>query len=60
MENCCNPKLMALKLIILGLILVLVRLYTTWDIWIVIGIIVIIKALIMLIMPMPAPVKKGR
>ena len=52
MENCCNPKLMALKLVILGLILILVRLYTSWDIWIVLGVIVIIKALIILIMPM--------
>lgn len=51
MENCCNPKLMALKLLILGIILILVRLYTSWDIWVVLGVIVIIKALIIFLMP---------
>lgn len=56
MEHCCNPKLMALKLVILGLVLILVRLYTAWDIWIVLGVIVILKALMILIMP----VKKRR
>jgi len=57
MEHCCSPKLMALKLIILGLVLVLVRyFYPTWDIWIVLGVIVIIKALLILVMP----IKKKR
>jgi len=50
--DCCNPKMMALKMLILGIILILVRLYTSWDIWVVLGVIVAIKGLIMLIMPM--------
>lgn len=51
MEGCCSPKLMALKLLILGIILIAVRLYTAWDIWVVLGVIVIIKALIIFAMP---------
>ncbi len=51
MDNCCTPRCIAAKLLILGIILVLVRLYTQWDIWIVLGVILIIKAIIMFIMP---------
>jgi len=46
-----NPKHIAIKLLVIGLILVLVRLYTSWDIWVVIGAILIIKAIILFIMP---------
>ena len=38
-------------MLVLGLVLVLVRLYTAWDIWIVLGAILIIKAVVMFVMP---------
>ncbi len=49
--ECCTPKCMAVKMLVLGLVLVLVRLYTAWDIWIVLGAILIIKAVVMFVMP---------
>jgi len=52
MEYCCKPSFIAIKLLVLGLVLILVRLYTAWDIWVVLGVILIIKAVLVLIMPM--------
>lgn len=49
--ECCTPRGIALKLLIVGLVLVLVRLYTAWDIWVVIGTILIIKAVVLFMMP---------
>lgn len=40
-------KHMACKLLIVGIVLILVRLYTSWDMWIVIGALLVIKSLIM-------------
>jgi len=40
-----------MKLLVAGLILVLVRNYTNWDMWIVVGALLIIKAVILFIMP---------
>jgi hypothetical protein len=47
----CQPKCMAVKLLIIGLILILVRLYTAWDIWVVLGAILIVKAVVLFFMP---------
>jgi len=47
-----NPRFMATKLLVLGIVLIVVRLYTEWDIWVVFGVIVIIKAILMFIMPL--------
>jgi len=47
----CSPRCIASKLLILGLVLVLARLYTEWDIWVVIGTILIIKAVVLFLMP---------
>ena len=49
--ECCTPKCMAVKMLVLGLVLILVRLYTAWDIWVVLGAILIIKAIAMFFMP---------
>jgi len=46
-----NSKGMAAMMLIVGIILVLVRLYTTWDIWVVLGILAIIKAIILFASP---------
>jgi hypothetical protein len=51
MEDCCTPKCKAIKMLIFGLILILVTLYTTWNIWVVLGVLLIIKAIIMFFMP---------
>lgn len=51
MDNCCTPRCMAIKLLVLGIILILVRLYTSWDIWIVLGVLAIIKAIMLFAMP---------
>ena len=47
----CKPQCMAVKLLIIGIVLILVRYFTSWDIWIVLGAILIIKAVIMFFMP---------
>lgn len=50
MEN-CSPKCMASKLLIAGIILILTRLYTSWDIWVVIGSLLVIKGILLFVMP---------
>ncbi|MBU1198960.1 MAG: hypothetical protein KKF46_08515 [Nanoarchaeota archaeon] len=47
----CTPQCMAAKMLVFGIILILVRLFTTWDIWVVLGALLIIKAIIMFIVP---------
>ncbi len=47
----CTPACKGMKLLLLGVILILVRYFTAWDIWVVIGVLMIIKALMLFIMP---------
>jgi hypothetical protein len=51
---------MATKLLIFGIILVLVRIYTSWDIWVVIGALLIIKAIVLFIKPECPCTEKGK
>jgi uncharacterized protein YjeT (DUF2065 family) len=46
-----TPKCIGMKMLVLGIVLILVRLYTTWDIWVVLGVLAVIKGLILLLMP---------
>jgi len=41
----------ATMLLIVGIILIVARLYTTWDIWVVIGGLLVVKAICIYIMP---------
>jgi hypothetical protein len=62
MEECCSHKVWGWKLLVLGLVIILVRLCTAWDIWVVLGVIVAIKGLWMLLAHMnherPAKTRK--
>lgn len=46
-----NHKHIAVKFIIAGLVIIGVRIYTSWDIWVVIGALLIIKALYLFTLP---------
>jgi len=53
-DICCGgtcPRCWAGKLIVIGVVLILARIYTNWDIWIVVGTIILLKGLLMLVMP---------
>ncbi|MBS3075145.1 hypothetical protein J4429_01670 [Candidatus Pacearchaeota archaeon] len=47
----CDSKMMALEMLVLGIVLILVRMFTVWDIWIVLGALAIIKAIMLFVMP---------
>ena len=47
----CTPRCMAMKLLVMGIVLILVRLYTAWDIWIVIGALLVVKGVLLFMMP---------
>ena len=51
MDN-CTPQCRAMKLLVFGLVIVLVRyFYPGWDIWMVVGVLLVIKALMLFIWP---------
>ena len=47
-----DPKCMAMELLVLGVILIVVRTYTNWDIWVVVGALLVLKALWIYFNPM--------
>jgi hypothetical protein len=47
----CTTQCKAGKMLVFGIILVLVRMFTDWDIWLVIGVLLIVKALSLFLMP---------
>jgi hypothetical protein len=59
MDSYCTPTCKGIKLLIAGIILILVTMYTNWNIWIVIGVLLIIKAVMMFIMPV-CPCNKNK
>ena len=40
----------AIMMFVFGLVIILARLYTTWDIWVVVGAMMILKAVFMVVM----------
>lgn len=53
-----NMKHIAALPLVIGIVIILVRLYTNWDIWVVIGVLLIIKAIMMFKHPCCKPKKK--
>ena len=47
----CSTQCKAMKMLVFGSIILLTRIYTTLDIWIVIGCLLVFKAIILLLMP---------
>ena len=56
----CSPNAMGLKLLILGVIIILVRIFTPWDIWVVLGVLLVIKAIIIFLMQTKSSPKKRK
>ncbi len=54
----CKPQCMASKVLVVGILLILVRMYTVWDIWVVIGALLIVKGLWLFAMPVCPCTKK--
>ncbi|MEK6921468.1 MAG: hypothetical protein AABX82_06285 [Nanoarchaeota archaeon] len=54
----CKPQCAAIKMVVAGLVLIGVRMYTTWDIWLVIGAMLAIKGALLFVMPVCPCTKK--
>jgi len=50
----------AMCMIVAGIVLILVRMYTAWDIWVVLGALAIIKGIMIKMMPNCCSIKKKR
>ncbi|MBI2659207.1 hypothetical protein HYX05_03880 [Candidatus Woesearchaeota archaeon] len=66
-DCCCGmcSKCHAGKYIVLGLVLVVNQMYLGWDIWVVLGVLLILKGILKWVKPNcphcePMPMKKGR
>lgn len=53
-----HMKHVAVASLVIGIIIILVRIYTNWDIWVVIGVLLIIKSILMFKHPCPTEKKK--
>ena len=68
MADCCCgmcTKCHASKYIVVGLVLLANQLYLKWDIWVVIGALLVLKGVLKLVKPNcphcePMPMKKGK
>jgi len=66
--SCCGGvcgKCHAGMAIVIGLILVINQLYVEWDIWVVVGVLIILKGIMKIVKPTcghceEAPAKKGK
>ena len=58
--ECCNKWWKAIILLIVGLIFIYTQLYTTMNIWVVIGVLIIIKAIVVAVMPSCCDSKKKK
>ena len=57
----CVPQCKAMKMLVIGGVLIAVRLFTKWDIVIVIGAMLVVKALMLFVMPVcPCNSKKEK
>ena len=53
-STCCDGycgKCHAAKFIVVGIVLILVKWYTQWDIWVVLGVLLVLKGIMKLAMP---------